>query len=226
MHNDQLQPSARPRNALHSQRLGAPVTRPAPLVERHGRSRRRTRSAAAAAAVLRLRLRWQGRWSREPPATAACTSSVARASGLYRRFCALSLSTFRAQAPGSSCTGITTEANSPFGAYAAEGIAVTFFTQITNLNAVPFTLELNNDEPEDFTGGALVGSDKREFSLQGTSPPAAPFALNNLDIQWCPDQNYFQVTLFGVTNTLRSQGSTSGSSCDVVESWSVLPPRA
>ena len=144
----------------------------------------------------------------------------------YHRFCALNPSTFRAQAPGSSCTGITTEANSPFGAYAAEGVAVTFFTQITNLNAVPFTLELNNEEPEDFTGGALEGSDKRKFSLQDTSPPAAPFALNNLDIQWCPDQNYFQVTVFGVTNTLRSQGSTSGSSCDVVESWSVLPPRA
>ena len=152
------------------------------------------------------------------------------ASGLYRRFCALKrLSTFRAQAPGSACTGITTEANSPFGAYAAEGVTVTFFTPITNLNAVPFTLELSvvdGGQPRDFDGGAFEGSARRVFSLQGAAPPAAPFALNNLDIQWCPDQNYFQVTLFGVTNTLRSQGSTSGSSCDVVESWSVLPPRA
>ena len=79
-HNDQLQPSARPRNALHSQRLGAPVTRPALLVERHGgRSRRRTRSAAA----VPVRCRWGLECSREPPATAACTSSVARASGLF-----------------------------------------------------------------------------------------------------------------------------------------------
>ena len=138
-------------------------------------------------------------------------SSVARAcaSGLYRRFCALRrLSTFRAQAPGSACTGITTEANSPFGAYAAEGVTVTFFTPITNLNAVPFTLELSvvdGGQPRDFDGGAFEGSARREFSLQGTYPPAGAFALNNLDIQWCPDQNYFQVTVDGKgPHTLRS----------------------
>ena len=158
------------------------------------------------------------------------------ASGLYRRFCALRrLSTFRAQAPGSACTGITTEPNSPFGAYAAEGVTVTFFTPITNLNAVPFTLELSvvdGGQPRDFDGGAFEGSARRVFSLQGAAPPAAPFALNNLDIEFCPNQNYFQVATTlpsGVTvgpNTLRWQGS-SGSSCNVVESWSVLPaPRA
>ena len=134
-----------------------------------------------------------------------------------------------------SCTGITTEANSPFGAYAAEGVTVTFFTPITNLNAVPFTLELSvvdGGQPRDFDGGAFEGSARRVFSLQGAAPPAAPFALNNLDIEFCPNQNYFQVATTlpsGVTvgpNTLRWQGS-SGSSCNVVESWSVLPaPRA
>ena len=62
VHNDQLQPRAPGlRNALHSQRLGAPITRLAPLAERvdasHGRSRRPTRSAAAGLGLeLRQRL--------------------------------------------------------------------------------------------------------------------------------------------------------------------------
>ena len=54
------------------------------------------------------------------------------------------------------CTGTTTVANSPFGAYAAENLVkVTFFSKITNLNAVPFTLELFNGEPDDFFAGAF-----------------------------------------------------------------------
>ena len=119
-----------------------------------------------------------------------------------------------------SCTGITTEANSPFGAYENihEGIAVTFFTQITDLNDVPFTLELssvNGGQPRPFTGGAFDGS---KFILQGISPPPNDFTAN-LDIQWCPNQNYFQVTVFGFTNTL-----VYTPSCD--HSWSVSPPRA
>ena len=56
MNNDQLQPRAGLRNALHSQRLGAPITRLAPLTERVG-SRRPTRSAAATGFPIRLELR-------------------------------------------------------------------------------------------------------------------------------------------------------------------------
>ena len=146
---------------------------------------------------------------------------MARAYGLtfYRRFCALSPSTFRAQAD--RCTGITTEANAPFGAYAFENTAVTF-QKITDLNAVTFTLDLGfGMGVKGYTGGAFVGS---EFSLQGTSPPAEEFAKDNLDIQWCPNQNYFQVTVFGVTtNTLRSQATAVvPASCD--SSWFVSPP--
>ena len=162
--------------------------------------------------------------SRQPPAPRALALRPVPASGLYRRFCALSLSTFRAQAPGPRCTGITTEANSPFGAYEniQEGIAVTF-PEITDLNAVPFTLDLGFGlGVQGYTGGAFDGS---KFSLQGISPSPNPFTAN-LDIQWCPNQNYFQVTTSGVgPNTLFSQG-TSGltTSCD--SSWSVSPPRA
>ena len=154
--------------------------------------------------------------SRQPPAPRALALRPVPASGLYRRFCALSLSTFRAQAPGPRCTGITTEANSPFGAYAAENIAVTF-PKITDLNDVPFTLELsfvNGGQPRHFTGGAFEGS---KFSLQRTSPSAGAGAPG--DIEWCPNQNYFLVTAYGVTNTL-----VYTPSCD--HSWSVSPPRA
>ena len=115
-----------------------------------------------------------------------------------------------------SCTGITTVANSPFGAYAAENIAVTF-PKITDLNDVPFTLELsfvNGGQPRHFTGGAFEGS---KFSLQRTSPSAGAGAPG--DIEWCPNQNYFLVTAYGVTNTL-----VYTPSCD--HSWSVSPPRA
>ena len=116
-----------------------------------------------------------------------------------------------------SCTGITTEANSPFGAYEniQEGIAVTF-PEITDLNAVPFTLDLGFGlGVQGYTGGAFDGS---KFILQGISPPPNPFTAN-LDIEWCPNQNYFLVTVFGDTNTL-----VYTPSCD--HSWSVSPPRA
>ena len=73
--DDQVQPSASPRNALLRQRLGAPV-------ERHGRSRWRTRSAAASPTELRRApvrrapvptlLRGRQRvCAREPPAATA-----------------------------------------------------------------------------------------------------------------------------------------------------------
>ena len=121
----------------------------------------------------------------------------------YHRFCALNPSTFRAQAPGSDCTGTTTVANAPVGAYASSTTTVTF-PKITDLKAVPFTLELkyvNGGQPRDFTGGAFEGS---KFSLQRTSPPAGAGAPAY--IEWCPNQNYFQVTVNGVTNTLLSHG--------------------
>ena len=115
------------------------------------------------------------------------------------------------------CTGTTTVANSPFGAYAAENLVkVTFFSKITNLNAVPFTLELFNGEPRDFTAGAFDGS-----KFIPKPRPAGDFT-DSLDIQWCPNQNYFQLKA-PTTKTVRFQGS-SGSSCD--QSWSVRPaPR-
>tara|TARA_B100000780_G_scaffold210557_1_gene150513 strand:- start:29 stop:592 length:564 start_codon:yes stop_codon:yes gene_type:complete len=117
-----------------------------------------------------------------------------------------------------SCTGITTVANSPFGAYENihEGIAVSF-PKITDLNAVTFTLDLFNGlGVRRFTGGAFIEGSK--FSLKRISPRAGAFT-ENLDIQWCPNQNYFQVTVFGATNTL-----VYTPSCD--SSWSVSPPRA
>ena len=107
-------------------------------------------------------------------------------------------------------------ANAPFGAYKGDGVAVTF-PKITDLNAVPFAFELsfvNGGQPRDFTGGAFEGS---KFSLQGTSPPAGAGAPAY--IEWCPNQNYFLVTAYGVTNTL-----VYTPSCD--HSWSVSPPRA
>ena len=107
-------------------------------------------------------------------------------------------------------------ANAPFGAYKGDGVAVTF-PKITDLNAVPFALELkyvNGGQPRYFTGGAFEGS---KFSLENTSPAAGDGAPAY--IQWCPNQNYFQVTDDGVTNTL-----VYTPSCD--SSWSVSPPRA
>ena len=86
-----------------------------------------------------------------------------------------------------------------------------------DLNDVPFTLELsfvNGGQPRHFTGGAFEGS---KFSLQRTSPSAGAGAPG--DIEWCPNQNYFLVTAYGVTNTL-----VYTPSCD--HSWSVSPPRA
>ena len=131
-----------------------------------------------------------------------------------------------------SCTGITTVANSPFGAYAAEipgfivdrdtetpagPVAVTF-PPITNLNVVPYILELRNKETT-FPDGAFQGN---TFKPRGLNNPPPGF-FNSLDIQWCPNQNWFQVPIDGVTYTLLSQG-TSGltTSCD--SSWSVSPP--
>ena len=119
------------------------------------------------------------------------------------------------------CTGITTVANSPFGAYAAGNtpagrIAVTF-PQITNLNAVPYILELRNEETT-FPDGAFQGN---TFKPRGPNPP--PGFFNSLNIKWCPNQNYFQVPIDGVTYTLFSQGTSSlTTSCD--SSWSVSPP--
>ena len=116
------------------------------------------------------------------------------------------------------CTGTTTVANSPFGAYAAENIVkVTFFSTITNLNAVPFTLELLNGEPKDFIG---------DFDGSKFIPRPGPASGDVPDIQWCPNQNYFQVKVESspATKTVPFQGS-SGSYCD--QSWSVRPaPRA
>ena len=111
-----------------------------------------------------------------------------------------------------SCTGTTTVAKSPFGEYANENpkiyeITKVTFPKIKDINApVTFTLDLGDGlGVRGFTGGAFEGSARREFSLQGTYPPAGAFALNNLDIQWCPDQNYFQVTVDGKgPHTLRS----------------------
>ena len=115
-------------------------------------------------------------------------------------------------------------------------IALTF-QKITDLNDnVTFTQELTGcmfDQSLDpspcvefegtrvntFTDGAFQGS---EFI---PTAPSEGFDINNfLDIQWCPNQNYFQVKVAGEgPYTLRSQGR-SGSGCD--ESWSVLPaPR-
>lgn len=197
--------SAGLRNALFSQRLGAPERRPA-LVERHGRSRRRTRSAAAS----EPRRRWQGgglrqglrrwQWSREPPHLAFI--AFLRTQSL--------LHLPRAQI----CTGVTTVANSPFGAYAAEGIITVTFPKITDLLKVPFTRKLKDGPDEPFKEGAFEGS---HFIPK---PRPAGFT-DRLDIQWCPNQNYFQVKVEGVdgSNTL-----VYTPSCD--SSWSVSPPRA
>jgi len=113
------------------------------------------------------------------------------------------------------CTGTTTVANSPFGEYANENplayspfanvnrkISVKF-PKITDLKKITYTLELDNGVVSRtdgaFEGSKLIpkprapctiacqadGTEKRR--LDGTSP--------TLDIQWCPDQNKFQVTV-------------------------------
>ena len=111
---------------------------------------------------------------------------------------------------------------SPFGAYAAEipgfivdrdsetpagPVAVTF-PPITNLNVVPYILELRNKETT-FPDGAFQGN---TFKPRGLNNPPPGF-FNSLDIQWCPNQNWFQVSIAGVTYTLLSQGTAVGPCC-------------
>ena len=98
----------------------------------------------------------------------------------------------------SGCTGTTTCANAPIGEYVAENVplgpsvvsrvAVTF-NKITNLNHVPYKFELTGfgGLKGDFIG-AFEGS---EFI------PKAWADTDFLDIQWCPNQHYFQVTVAG-----------------------------
>ena len=99
-------------------------------------------------------------------------------------------------------------ANSPFGAYANENqkISVTF-PKITDLKKITYTLELDNGGPRVFTDGAFEGRE-----LIPKPRPAGDFT-DRLDIQWCPDQNKFQVTVAGVTYTLLSQGTAVGPCC-------------
>ena len=65
-----------------------------------------------------------------------------------------------------------------------------------------------------FTDGAFKadGYQGSKFIPTAPLPPGSPgFDINNfLDIQWCPNQNWFLVTIAGVTYILRSIRAVEG----------------
>ena len=172
--------------------------------------------------------------SRQPPPHALALWPVHLACiAISARFL-LSPSTFRAQAPPPGCTGITTEANSPLGEYAAENIQVGKMAEVTRIaftfpkitpntlwqplteQRVKFTQELTGcmfDQSLDpspcvafkgtkvqtFTDGAFQGAGiEGSVFIPKPPSPAGKFDINDLlYIKWCPNQNYFQVTVAG-----------------------------